>query len=67
MQLVGSVATLAHRKPWTSSQEPLILHGVAHTSISRTWDVEAGGSEAQEHPWLHSKLQDTLDLIRCPA
>lgn len=24
--------------------------GGTHTSISRTWDVEAGGSEAQDHP-----------------
>ena len=36
---------------------------VVHTCNSNTWEVEAGGSEVQGHPWLHSEFKASPELL----
>lgn len=56
--LAGRVCR-AFTNPWVQSPVP-------HASLQHhcTWEVEAGGSEAQGCLWLHKELKNNLDYMR---
>lgn len=37
---------------------------LVHICNQNTWEVEAGGSEVQGHPWLHSEFEASLGYVR---
>lgn len=51
---------------WWKSQVPSpagVLGASAHTYIPGTLEVEAGGSEAEGHPWLHTEFKASLAYV----
>lgn len=47
-------------------KEQLCQKNKTHTRISHTWEVEAEGSEFQDHLQLHSKFKTSFGYRRMP-
>lgn len=51
-------------KPLVPPPAPCKLDRIVHVCDPRIQEVEAGGLSVQGHPWLHSRLGDSLEYIR---
>lgn len=53
-----------YAEPWVRSPDLRKLDAVVHACNSNTPEAEAGGSETQGHPQLHSYLEVSLGYMR---
>lgn len=56
---------LACMRPWNSSPEPTLHKKGIVACDQNIQDIEAGRSEAQGHPWLHSQVRGQSYMSPC--
>jgi hypothetical protein len=52
------------RNSWVHSSAPYKKSMVTLSCNHSTWEVHAGGSEVQDHRWIHCQFKVSLDYIR---